>query len=148
MEQLSPRFESENVFYSIVRDRNAFGLFRSSEGNLQIGWALHEDAPMDWKQADWPDILASASPPWLAEHIRTHAETIERPILLSVVVGRCPRWDASGLGTEKPFVYTSGIWVMRVSGERARQLLNWVPSAPSVLEELSNGSYRQAAIAA
>jgi nucleoside-diphosphate-sugar epimerase len=36
----------------------------------------------------------------------------------------------------------------KVSGERARQLLNWVPSAPSVLEELSNGSYRQAAIAA
>ncbi|MBD1893895.1 FAD-dependent monooxygenase [Coleofasciculus sp. FACHB-129] len=93
----SPRFESENVFYSIVRDRNAFGLFRSSEGNLQIGWALHEDAPMDWKQADWPDILAEASPPWLAEHIRTHAESIERPVLLSVVVGRCPRWYAPGL---------------------------------------------------
>jgi nucleoside-diphosphate-sugar epimerase len=36
----------------------------------------------------------------------------------------------------------------KVSGERARQLLNWVPSAPSVLEDLSNGSYRQAAIAA
>jgi 2-polyprenyl-6-methoxyphenol hydroxylase-like FAD-dependent oxidoreductase len=93
----SPRFESENVFYSIVRDRHAFGLFRSSEGNLQVGWALHEDAPIDWKQADWSEILAEASPPWLAEHIRTHAETIERPVLLSVVVGRCPRWDAPGL---------------------------------------------------
>jgi 2-polyprenyl-6-methoxyphenol hydroxylase-like FAD-dependent oxidoreductase len=93
----SERFESENIFYSIVRDRHAFGLFRSSEGNLQVGWALHEDAPIDWKQADWPEILASASPPWLAEHIRTHAETIERPILLSVVVGRCPCWYAPGL---------------------------------------------------
>ena len=93
----SERFESENVFYSIVRDRYAFGLFRSSEGNLQVGWALHEDAPVDWKQADWPKILASASPPWLAEHFRTHAETIERPVLLSVVVGRCPRWYEPGL---------------------------------------------------
>jgi 2-polyprenyl-6-methoxyphenol hydroxylase-like FAD-dependent oxidoreductase len=93
----SSRFESENIFYSIVRDRHAFGLFRSSEGNLQVGWALHEDSSIDWKQADWSEILASASPPWLAEHIRTHAETIERPILLSVVVGRCPRWYAPGL---------------------------------------------------
>ncbi len=93
----SPRFEAENVFYTIVRDRNAFGLFRSTSGNLQIGWALHDDASMDWKQADWSLVLASASPPWLAEHIRTHAETIERPVLLSVVVGRCPRWYAPGL---------------------------------------------------
>ncbi|HEY9601174.1 MAG TPA: FAD-dependent monooxygenase [Allocoleopsis sp.] len=93
----SPRFEAENVFYTIVRDRNAFGLFCSTSGNLQIGWALHDDAPIDWKQADWPEILAEASPPWLAEHIRTHAETIDRPVLLSVVVGRCPRWYAPGL---------------------------------------------------
>lgn len=93
----SERFESENIFYSIVRDRYAFGLFRSSEGNLQIGWALHEDASMDWKQVNWPVVLAEASPPWLAEHIRTHAETLERPVLLSVVVGRCPRWYTPGL---------------------------------------------------
>jgi 2-polyprenyl-6-methoxyphenol hydroxylase-like FAD-dependent oxidoreductase len=93
----SPRFESENIFYSIVRARYAFGLFRSTSGNLQVGWALHEDAPIDWKQADWPLVLAEASPPWLSEHFRTHAETIERPILLSAVVGRCPRWFAPGL---------------------------------------------------
>jgi len=93
----SDRFESENIFYTIVRDRNAFGLFRSTSGNLQVGWALHEDAPIDWKQADWSVVLAEASPPWLAEHIRTHAESIERPVLLSVVVGRCPRWYAPGL---------------------------------------------------
>lgn len=35
----------------------------------------------------------------------------------------------------------------RVSGDRAKQLLNWVPSAPSVLEELTQGSYKQQAIA-
>jgi 2-polyprenyl-6-methoxyphenol hydroxylase-like FAD-dependent oxidoreductase len=93
----SPKFESENVFYSILQDRHAFGLFRSSEGNLQIGWALHQDDSSDWKQANWAEMLASSSPPWLAEHIRTHAETIERPVLLSVVVGRCPSWWTSGL---------------------------------------------------
>lgn len=93
----SDRFESENIFYTIVRARYAFGLFRGSEGNLQVGWALHEDAPIDWKQVDWSIVLAEVSPPWLAEHFRTHAETIERPVLLSVVVGRCPRWHAPGL---------------------------------------------------
>ena len=93
----SPRFESENVFYSILHGRHAFGLFQGSEGNLQVGWALHEYAPMDWKQVDWPQMLASVSPPWLAEHLRQNAETIERPVLLSVVVGRCPRWCVPGL---------------------------------------------------
>jgi len=28
----SPRFESENVFYSILHGRHGFGLFRGSEG--------------------------------------------------------------------------------------------------------------------
>ena len=93
----SPRFESENVFYSILNGRHAFGLFRGSEGNLQLGWALHEGDDMDWKQIDWSIQLASVSPPWLAEHFREKAETIERPVLLSVVVGRCPRWYVPGL---------------------------------------------------
>jgi 2-polyprenyl-6-methoxyphenol hydroxylase-like FAD-dependent oxidoreductase len=92
-----PRFESENIFYSILHGRHGFGLFRGSEGNLQVGWALHKDATMDWKRVDWPEMFASASPPWLAEHFQTHADTIERPVLLSVVVGRCPHWWAPGL---------------------------------------------------
>ena len=36
----------------------------------------------------------------------------------------------------------------RVSGNRARHLLNWVPIAPSVLTELTQGSYRLGEIAA
>lgn len=94
----SPRFESENVFYSILYDRYAFGLFRSSEGNLHLGWTLPKDFPQDWQHIDnWAEIFATASPPWLAEHFHTHAATIERPVLLSVVVGRCPRWYQPGL---------------------------------------------------
>lgn len=92
-----PRFESENIFYSILHGRHAFGLFRGSEGNLQVGWVLHKDAAMDWKQVNWSEMFASALPPWLAEHVQTHAESIERPVLLSVVVGRCPHWWVPGL---------------------------------------------------
>lgn len=93
----SPRFESENIFYSIVKGRNAFGLFRSSEGNLQLGWALRPEDLTDWKQVNWLDRLTAASPPWLAEHVQTHADTLEPPVLLSVMVGRCPSWWVPGL---------------------------------------------------
>jgi 2-polyprenyl-6-methoxyphenol hydroxylase-like FAD-dependent oxidoreductase len=87
----------KNDFYSIVKGTNAFGLFRGSEGNLQIGWALHEGFSFDWKQIDWSKMLASVSPPWLAVHLQKNADKIDRPILLSVVVGLCPRWYTSGL---------------------------------------------------
>ncbi len=93
----SPVFDSENIFYSILSGRHAFAVFQSSEGNLQLGWSLPEASSMDWKQVDWPKMLASVSPPWLAEHFRQNAETIERPVLLTVVVGRCPRWYLPGL---------------------------------------------------
>jgi 2-polyprenyl-6-methoxyphenol hydroxylase-like FAD-dependent oxidoreductase len=93
----SPQFAAENVFYSILRDREAFGVFQSSEGNLQVGWSLHKDSPIEWQQIDWAEKLASASPQWLAKHFREQKDVIERPLLLSVVVGRCPQWHVPGL---------------------------------------------------
>lgn len=73
------------------------GLFRSAEGSLQLAWALYDDDPTDWKQVDWPPKIAAASPPWLAQHLLQHTQEIERPLLLSVVVGRCPQWSMPGL---------------------------------------------------
>ncbi len=87
----------ENVFYSFVRGENSFGVFRSATGQLQVGWSLHTDDPIDWKTADWPEILAAAAPPWLAAHFRSAADSIEKPMLLSVLVGHCPRWHVPGL---------------------------------------------------
>jgi 2-polyprenyl-6-methoxyphenol hydroxylase-like FAD-dependent oxidoreductase len=87
----------ENVFYSLVHGKNSFGVFRSATGQLQVGWSLHNDDPIDWKTADWPKILAAAAPPWLAAHFRSAADSIEKPLLLSVLVGRCPRWHTPGL---------------------------------------------------
>lgn len=92
-----PRFEHENVFYSILQDRHAFGVFRSSEGNLQLGWALREPDAIDWQQINWAKRLTAAAPDWLADHCRTHADSLDRPVLLSVVVGRCPQWWVPGL---------------------------------------------------
>ena len=93
----SPQFEAENVFYSIVAGDDAFGVFRSSEGNLQIGLSLHGDLANNWQQTNWIEQIIKAAPDWLAAHLQSQAEAIERPVLLSVTVGRCPRWYAPGV---------------------------------------------------
>ncbi|MBH8556017.1 FAD-dependent monooxygenase [Nostocaceae cyanobacterium CENA357] len=93
----SPDLKFENIFYSILHGDHAFGLFQGAEGHLQLGWSLHESSSTDWKQIDWLSMLVSVSPPWFAEHLQQNAQTIERPVLLSVVVGRCPRWSIPGL---------------------------------------------------
>jgi 2-polyprenyl-6-methoxyphenol hydroxylase-like FAD-dependent oxidoreductase len=88
---------TENIFYSILRDRDGFGVFQSSEGNLQVGWSLDRDHPIEWQKIDWAEKLASASPDWLATHFRQQQDFIERPLLLSIVVGRCSQWHVTGL---------------------------------------------------
>ncbi|PSB00799.1 FAD-dependent monooxygenase [Merismopedia glauca] len=93
----SPLFDSKNVFYTIVKGKSAFGLFRSSEGNLQLGWTLHPEEAFDWKQANWSEILANAAPDRLAGYFRDLGDTIERPILLSVKVGLAHKWYAPGV---------------------------------------------------
>jgi 2-polyprenyl-6-methoxyphenol hydroxylase-like FAD-dependent oxidoreductase len=98
----SPQLESENVFYSILASQAAFGLFRGSEGNLQVGWSLHRENgekydTSEWQQTDWAQKFAAASPDWLATAFRQQADTIERPMLLSVTVGLCPRWHLPGV---------------------------------------------------
>ena len=89
--------QSENIFYSILHQRDRFGLFRASEGQLHIGWGLHSDDDFDWRKIDWAEKLATASPPWLAEHILHHRDTLTPPLLLSVIVGRCDHWSIPGL---------------------------------------------------
>ncbi|HEY9825740.1 MAG TPA: FAD-dependent oxidoreductase [Stenomitos sp.] len=91
-----PRFAQENIFYSILKDEHAFGLFRSSEGHLQIGWTLR-DPTADWKNKRWDQELIAASPPWFAEHLRSQVATLEPPVLLSVKVGRCASWHQPGV---------------------------------------------------
>ncbi len=91
----SPSF-TENVFYSILRDRDAFGVFQSSEGQIQVGWSLHQDNPIDWQSIDWPEKLAANSPDWLAKHFREQRESVDRPLLFSIMVGRADRWHIPG----------------------------------------------------
>jgi 2-polyprenyl-6-methoxyphenol hydroxylase-like FAD-dependent oxidoreductase len=88
---------TENIFHSVLRGQQAFGVFQGAEGNLQVGWSLPKDRPADWQQNDWAAELAAASPDWLADHFRAQHDSLERPLLLSITVGRCPQWHLPGL---------------------------------------------------
>lgn len=96
--KLSPGFllQEKNVFYSIVQDRSTFGLFRSNDGEIHIGWGLYQDDD-DWKQVNWRDKLAASAPDWLAKYIQDEKTTISQPLLLSVIVGLAPQWYQPGL---------------------------------------------------
>jgi 2-polyprenyl-6-methoxyphenol hydroxylase-like FAD-dependent oxidoreductase len=93
----SPAWQAENVFYSVLRGQDAFGVFQGSEGNIQVGWSFERDNSLDWQKVDWAEKMAAAAPDWLANHFRAHKDEIDRPLLLSIVVGRCPQWHVPGL---------------------------------------------------
>lgn len=93
-----PRFVADNVFYSILNGGSGFSVFHGAEsGKLHLAWVLSADDKTDRKHTDWAETFASLSPAWMAEYFRNCADTIESPMRLSVVVGRCPRWHRPGI---------------------------------------------------
>lgn len=94
----SPRFESENVFYAVSNGERSFGIFHGTEASkLQLSWILFPNDNIDKNTGEWASLFAKVAPSWMAEHFLQNANTIERPIKLSVVVGRCPKWYAPGV---------------------------------------------------
>jgi 2-polyprenyl-6-methoxyphenol hydroxylase-like FAD-dependent oxidoreductase len=94
---MAEQFEQENVFYSFLKGGDGFGFLRGSEGNMQLGWSMHRDNPIYWQAMDWAEKFVSASPNWLSDYFREQSGKIEKPILLSVTVGRCEQWYRSRL---------------------------------------------------
>lgn len=94
----SPQFADDNVFRTIVNKSRIFSIFHGAEsGKLHLAYVISANEKTDYKQANWAEIFASLSPSWLAEHFRNHADSIESPIKLSVVVGCCPQWHSPGI---------------------------------------------------
>ncbi|MEB3292653.1 MAG: FAD-dependent monooxygenase [Synechococcales bacterium] len=93
-----PHLQAHNIFTSYLKDRQAFGLFRSAEGNLQVGLILPSRTPD--RQSPTSELglqtLMAAAPPWLAQHCATHAATIEKPTFLPVRIGLCAQWSRPG----------------------------------------------------
>jgi 2-polyprenyl-6-methoxyphenol hydroxylase-like FAD-dependent oxidoreductase len=86
-----------NTFYSVLKQHHGMGIFQSAEGHWQIGWSLMQNHPFDWKNANWLAMMQQYAPPWFSDRLQQSPENLENPILLSVVVGRCPQWWQPGL---------------------------------------------------
>ncbi len=98
----SSLFTDENVFTAIGDGENAFAIFHGAEpGKLHLAWTLSGSQNItnnsDKTKIEWAQIFASISPSWLAEHFINYADSIEKPIKLSVVVGICPCWHTPGV---------------------------------------------------
>jgi 2-polyprenyl-6-methoxyphenol hydroxylase-like FAD-dependent oxidoreductase len=94
---MAEQFESENVFYSFLSGQDGFGLFRGTEGDMQLGWSIDRVHSLDWQHTDWAAKFADSAPDWLAPYFRSLSGSIDKPILLSVSVGRCSQWYKPGL---------------------------------------------------
>lgn len=92
----APPLREENVFHAVVQQGNSFGFFRGAQGHLQLGWGLHRADDRDWKNEDWPQVLAQHSPDWLASYFRQNARYLQPPVKFSVTVGRAPTWSKPG----------------------------------------------------
>lgn len=97
----APVLRGENVFYAIVDQGNAFGLFRNAQGAAQLGWGLPDAGAIAWQAMDWQQTILQHSPPWLAEaltqYLTTHSSAFQHPRLFSVTVGIAPHWSRPGL---------------------------------------------------
>lgn len=76
---------------------DAAAAYISWDERLQIAAAIPKGGWHDIDGNDWLDACVAALPEWLERHIRAHADEIERPIPLDVIVGRCPTWHAPGV---------------------------------------------------
>ncbi|MGG6293437.1 FAD-dependent monooxygenase [Leptolyngbya sp. AN02str] len=93
-----PKFVEANTFTTIVDGDRVFSVFHGAEeGKLHIAWVLTAAEGDRWRDKDWVAEFSSLQMSWLADHIRTHAETLEAPMKLSVLVGQCPQWWQPGL---------------------------------------------------
>jgi 2-polyprenyl-6-methoxyphenol hydroxylase-like FAD-dependent oxidoreductase len=62
-----------------------------------IAWMLPKGSWREVRQRDWLADCARLIPEPLAAHLLAHRTEISGPVLLDVVVGRCPRWHAPGV---------------------------------------------------
>ncbi len=80
-----------------VTRTHAMACYTSWDGRLQCAKMLPKGTFRNVRDADWAEELGRPAPPWLAEHFRSVRSEIEGPIVLDVIVGRCPRWTSPGL---------------------------------------------------
>jgi 2-polyprenyl-6-methoxyphenol hydroxylase-like FAD-dependent oxidoreductase len=86
-----------STFYGFIQGFESLGAYTSWDDSLKLAYLLPQGRSWDGKSLDWANRLAEIAPPWMADHIRSHADALESPLLLKVVFGRCPQWWQPGV---------------------------------------------------
>ena len=74
-------------------------VYRTWDDALQVGWVIlkgHFRDLLDGGIEGWVDEMAAHASPDLAEHLRAHADVVERPFLLDCVADRVDSWSVPG----------------------------------------------------
>jgi 2-polyprenyl-6-methoxyphenol hydroxylase-like FAD-dependent oxidoreductase len=72
----------------------------ASDGRLQVGFTIAKGAYKQLRAdptADWIELLLGRVSPDLAGFLRQHRDTLNRAVVLDVIVGRLTTWTAPGL---------------------------------------------------
>jgi 2-polyprenyl-6-methoxyphenol hydroxylase-like FAD-dependent oxidoreductase len=100
----APLAESDrHTFYGFIRDSESLGAYTAWDDSLKMAYILPRQQPLphqqrqDWKTIDWANRIATIAPPSFAKHIRANADTLEPPVLLNVMLARCPQWHKPGV---------------------------------------------------
>lgn len=88
---------AQKIFYGFIRGAESLGAYTSWDDSIKFAYLLPRHQTLNWKAVDWAQRMATIVPPWFAEHIQTRAATLEPPVLLNVVFGRCPNWSRAGV---------------------------------------------------
>jgi 2-polyprenyl-6-methoxyphenol hydroxylase-like FAD-dependent oxidoreductase len=92
-----PELKDARGFHIYAAGPDAALSYRAWDGAWQIAWMLPKGSWPEMKQRDWLAELAALMPPETAEHLLATRDAIEGPLLLDVIVGRCPTWHAPGV---------------------------------------------------
>lgn len=86
-----------HTFYGFLRGTETLGAYTAWDNSIKFAYLLPRGAHPQWKEIDLASRLAEITPDWFAAHIRANAATLEPPVLLNVVFGRCPQWYKLGV---------------------------------------------------
>ncbi|MBD3882469.1 FAD-dependent oxidoreductase [Phormidium tenue FACHB-886] len=86
-----------STFYGFIRGAESLGVYTAWDDSLKFAYILPRGQQLDWKTIDWAERIASIAPAKLAEHVQANADALEPPVLLNVILGRCPAWHRPGV---------------------------------------------------
>lgn len=86
-----------HTFYGFVRGSETLGAYTSWDDSIKFAYLLPRGAHHPGKEIDLAQRITEIVPAWFAEHVQANATTLEPPVLLNVVFGRCPQWHKPGV---------------------------------------------------